>query len=93
MENYDKSQSINLIMAIFAMVLLTFLAIINIKLLIFLMGVYTVIRTFLFLLSIIVSPLLKVSEEQRIRVKNSKFISAMITIIVFAASLCFLKLI
>lgn len=93
MENYDKSQSKNLILAIFAMFLLIFLAIINRKLLIFLTGVYTVIRMFLFLLSIIVSPILKISEEQRIRIKNSKFISAMITIIVFVAGLCFLKLI
>ena len=93
MGNYDKSQSKDSIMAIFAMVLLIFLAIINRKFLIFLTGVYTVIRMFLFLLSIMVSPILKISEEQRIRIKDSKFISAMITIIVFVAGSCLLKLI
>ena len=90
MEDDDKSQTDDLKSAIYAFILLILLAIMNIKLLIFLVGVYTIISMILYLLSIIAAPILKISEEQRIRVLDSKFISLTTKIITFAAGLLFL---
>lgn len=90
MENDDKSQTNDLKSAIYAFILLILLAIMNIKLMIFLVGVYTIISWILYLLSIIAAPILKISEEQRIRVLDSKFISLTTKIITFAAGLFFL---
>ena len=90
MEDDDKSQTDDLKSAIYAFILLILLAIMNIKLMIFLVGVYTIISWILYLLSIIAAPILKISEEQRIRILDSKFISLTIKIITFAAGLLFL---
>lgn len=90
MEDDDKSQTDDLKSAIYAFILLILLAIMNIKLMIFLVGVYTIISWILYLLSIIAAPILKISEEQRIRVLDSRFISLTTKIITFAAGLLFL---
>ena len=90
MEDDDKSQTDDLKSAIYAFILLILLAIMNIKLMIFLVGVYTIISWTLYLLSIIAAPILKISEEQRIRVLDSKFISLTIKILTFAGGLLFL---
>lgn len=90
MEDDDKSQTDDLKSAIYAFILLILLAIMNIKLMIFLVGVYTIISWILYLLSIIAAPILKISEEQRIRILDSKFISLTTKIITFAAGLLFL---
>lgn len=90
MEDDDKSQTDDLKSAIYAFILLILLAIMNIKLMIFLVGVYTIISWILYLLSIIAAPILKISEEQRIRVLDSKFISLTTKILTFAAGLFFL---
>ena len=90
MEDDDKSQTDDLKSAIYAFILLILLAIMNIKLMIFLVGVYTIISWTLYLLSIIAAPILKISEEQRIRVLDSRFISLMTKFLTFAAGLLFL---
>ena len=90
MEDDDKSQTDDLKSAIYAFILLILLAIMNIKLMIFLVGVYTIISWILYLLSIIAAPILKISEEQRIRVLDSKIISLTTKILTFAAGLLFL---
>ena len=90
MEDDDKSQTDDLKSEIYALILLILLAIMNIKLLIFLVGVYTIISMILYLLSIIGASILKISEEQRIRILDSKFISLTTKIITFAAGFLFL---